>query len=401
MRLLFFGNQDNLGYELCGWSRQLGVEGEVYSFDHDLPRSQPELVDAAVGPGRYPSWFHDHQSPVAHVPIISRRLAEQLEQRFDVLVVSGTRGLLASNAIRRLPRVLYAIGGEVSEAPFPFAGRWRGLHAAAFRILRSRFARKAIRRMDRIIENYEPNLRALDRLGLAGRRVCLGCPENATGNRALVNQHLLRELQDRYHRYHRVFLWLTRVNFLDPQDAAYKGTERYLAALAPMAEDIRAGRIRLVFGAHGHDVPALRQLITTADLDPFVDWVPHLAFPDMLAYLSLPNAVVFGKFGEAQGMPAAIDRDCMTTGTVLISTVDLEYTSRIYGAVPPVLDAVTTPEITARIRQVMEMDDAEFQRVQQQMLAFGMQYIDYRAVVPRFLQLAEHLATNPSGEYAG
>lgn len=388
MRILFFGNQDNLGFELCSWCREFGVEGEVYSFDHDLPRSQPELVDPSVA-GRYPDWFHLHSSVVPHVPVVRRALSARLEREFDVLVVSGTRGLLASRAIRRLPKVMYAIGGDVAEAPFAFEARWRGIVAAAFRVMRAPFARAAIRDMDVIIENYETNLNALKRLGLMDRRVCLGMPENARGCRSLVDPHLRKVLIARYGRCRRLFLWLTRLNFLDPNDAAYKGAERFLQALEAVRPGLERGEIRVVVGNHGHDAAEFRRLAEARGLSGYLDWVPHLPFPQMLTYVSLPNAVVFGKFGEFLGMPAAIDRDCMVMGAALVSTVDPAYAAQIYGARPPVLDAVTAADVARRMVEVAAMDEASFQALQASMRAFGDAYIDYHAIVPRFLELLE------------
>jgi hypothetical protein len=108
----------------------------------------------------------------------------------------------------------------------------------------------------------------------------------------------------------------------------------------------------------------------------------------MLTYMAMPNAVVFGKFGEFLGMPAAIDRDSFTLGAALISTVDKDYANAIYGAPPPVLDAVTTPEIGRRMREVVDMSDDELRSWQEQIRRYGADYIDYHAIIPKFL---EHL----------
>jgi hypothetical protein len=387
LRILFFGNQDNLGYELCRWCWEHGVEGEVYSFDHDLPRSQPELVEPAVADA-YPAWFHVHRSPVSHVPLIGWTLRWQLQTEFDVLVISGTRGLLASRSMR-MPKLMYAIGGDVAEAPFPFTARWQGPIAGIFRIMRFPFARSALRRIDAIIENYEVNLSALRRLGLIERRICLGIPEDAANNLALVDRALSGALAERYGGYRRVFLWLTRINFLEPQDAAYKGADRFVDALDAVCEDIVAENIRLVVGAHGHDVEAFRRLLADKDLTKHVDWVPHLSYSHMLTYMAMPNAVIFGKFGEFLGMPAAIDRDCFTLGAALISTIDKDCATAIYGAPPPVLHAVTSSEIGLRMRQVVDMTDDELRALQKKIRDYGAAYIDHHAIIPKFLEILE------------
>ena len=389
MRILFFGNTDNLGYELCKWCREFGAEAEAWSFEHEQPRCQPELVDPAVA-GRYPNWFRIVDGPKKYLPMLSRRRAGELEGRFDVLVASGARGLMASRAVR-LPKALYAIGGDVSEAPFAFAARWRGVPIALYRILRWPLARAAIRDMDAIIENYAVNLDALKRLGLSHKRVNLGMPEDALGARAKIDPAVLARLQARYGRHRRVFIWLTRLSFLDPEDAAYKGAERFLEALDEVRGELASGEVRLVIGTHGHDVAPFQSRARASGYEPFIDWVPHLPFTEMLAHLALPNGVAFGKFGERLGMPAAIDRDAWSVGAVLVSTVDLDYAAEIYGARPPVLSATTVPEIRRRMRETLEMDELAFAALRERMRAYGAAHADYRVIVPRFLELLRGL----------
>ncbi|MBM3516444.1 MAG: glycosyltransferase [Alphaproteobacteria bacterium] len=386
MRILFLGGQDNLGYELCKWSRELGVAGEVYTFDLDLPRSQPELIDPEVA-GRYPSWYHVRRGwPSPHMPILPATLKRRLAGTFDVAVVSGTRGLLASWTLA-MPKVLYAIGGDVAEAPFPFAPRWKGVPAAIYRILRTPFARGAIRDIDTVIENFAINLAALDRLGLGDRRAMLGMPEDAAGNRRKVRADLLAELTRRYRTYRRVFLWLTRINYRDPTDSAYKGVDRFITALAAVRADLERGAIRLVLASHGDDVAALRRLVRREGLEPFIDWVPHLPYIDMLTYLALPNAVLFNEFGEDQTMPGALHRDAFTIGTVMVSSIDEDYAAAIYGARPPVLSAVRPDEIAARMRTLLDMDDGAFAAEQAAARAYGEQAVDYHHVIPRLWAL--------------
>lgn len=391
MRIALFGSQDNVAYEFCAWLRALGHDAEAFSFDHDLPRSQPELIDRAVTPGCYPPWFHVVRAPLTpHVPMPGGRFYRMVEQRFDVLVVSGTRGLLASRPVG-LPKVLFTLGGEVAEAPFAFAARWRGPFTALFRVLRAPVARAAIRRIDRIIENYDVNLEALDRLGLSARRVMLGWPEDVERNRSLVDPALDISLRARYRPCRRLFAWFTRLNFKVASDPAYKGCERWLAALEAVRPEITTGQVRLVIGTHGDDVAAFRALITQRGLAPFVDWVPHLPYPQLLTWLAQPNLVLFGKFGERLGMPASIDRDAWTMGTVLVSTVDRDYAERIYAARPPVLSATSVAEIAAACRDVVAMPDAAFSTMQQESLRFAQQALDYRAILPRLVSLLQQL----------
>ena len=385
LRIVFFGSQDNLNYRFAKWSHGLGHYVELFSFDLDLGRSQPELLDPDLR-GNYPSWFHVHSSPVRHFPRIPRDLKRYIETEFDLMVVSGTRGLLASRSVR-LPKVLHAIGGEVAEAPFPFAGRWQGIPAAIYRSLRWPYAREALRGMNAIIENYHFNIRCLERLDLIDRRVALPMAEDVHANRQMVNKTLRQEKTIQYAQYRRVFLWLTRLNFRDPCDAAYKGADRFLQALNVVRSEIEAGSVRMIIGTHGHDVEAFRAWAEREGYSDYIDWIPHLSYPEMLTYLALPNAVLFGKFGEDLSILSGIDRDALSIGTVTVTTCDPDYICQIYGARPPYLNAVSTADIEARMRETMDMVDEQFDGLQQAMRSFGDNYLDYSAVMPRYISL--------------
>ncbi|NQV81431.1 MAG: hypothetical protein HQ495_12820 [Alphaproteobacteria bacterium] len=389
LRVVFFGSQDNLGYRFAKWLRDEGHHAEVYAFEPDLGRSQPELLDPGLR-NNYPPWFHVHHSPIRYFPRISGRLRRRLESDFDLMVASGTRGLLASRRVR-LPKLLHSIGGEVAEAPFPFAGRWQGLAAAVYRLTRWPFARLALRRMDTIIENYTVNVRCLERLGLMDRRVTLPMAEDIAANRRMVVPALLRDLEQRYGQYSRVFLWLSRLNYCAPDDAAYKGADRFLRALSAVRSEILCGDIRLVIGTHGHDVEAFQSWAEREGYGDHIDWVPHLSYGEMLTYLSLPNAVLFGKFGENLTILSGMDRDALSTGTVTVTTFDADYIDEIYGGVPPYLPAITDTEVSRRMVEVANMSPMEFASRQRLMAEFGMNHLNIDAVMPQYVALLRNV----------
>ena len=104
LRILFFGSQDNLNYRFAKWFYELGYDIRVYSFEIDLGRSQPELIDSKNSDS-YPDWFFIHKSIIKYFPYINKKLQKELEKKFDIMIVSGTRGLLAARKFN-LPKVL-------------------------------------------------------------------------------------------------------------------------------------------------------------------------------------------------------------------------------------------------------------------------------------------------------
>ena len=162
--------------------------------------------------------------------------------------------------------------------------------------------------------------------------------------------------------------------------------------------EIEAGSVRMIIGTHGHDVEAFRTWAEREGYSDYIDWIPHLSYPEMLTYLALPNAVLFGKFGEDLSILSGIDRDALSTGTVTVTTCDPDYICQIYGAVPPYLDAVSTADIGVRMRDVVDMEDKQFNRLQQAMTSFGDNYLDYSVVMPRYISLLSSVLAESARE---
>tara|TARA_Y100000590_G_scaffold461233_1_gene622359 strand:- start:1228 stop:2478 length:1251 start_codon:yes stop_codon:yes gene_type:complete len=389
IRIIFFGSQDNLNYRFAKWFYELGYNIEVFSFEIDLGRSQPELIDPKNS-NIYPEWFNVHKSLIKHFPYISSKLQRKLEKKFDIMIVSGTRGLLAARKFN-LPKILLAIGGEVSEAPFPFAGRWRGVDAFIYRMIRWPFARNSLKKMDFIIENYSPNLVCLKKLGLIHKRSTLPIAEDIESNKKNIDFDLLNDLEKKYKSYEKVFLFLTRLNFISPKDPAYKGSDRFLKAAKEIINELKESKIRLIIGTHGHDVMQFMNLASKEGLDEFIDWVPHLNYKSLLTYLSLSKAVLFSKFGENLNILTGIDRDAISIGTVTVTSFDPDLIVEMYGSKPPFFRATSVSDIKLRMREVTGLQDNEIQKLKKEIQNFGINYLDYRHILPRYEKLFNSL----------
>lgn len=383
-RLLFLGNASNIGYRYCGWTRELGIDADLYPLDSNALRSD---IATFVGEAPTGDWIlpiADIGDPLSFA-LRRNHVHALIEARYDLVVATGRSGLIASRLIK-LPKVLNVNGSEVGGLPYTHLRRdRRGLRKISRGLVQAQLARSALRRMSLIFDNYLPNLLVLRRLGLAHLVIPGLGAEDCAHNRRLVNAPLLERLTDRYRDAKRVFLWLSRLNFSRPADRQYKGSERFVQALASMRAQLERGQIRVVVGRHGEEVDAFMQLPEVKRLSSQIDWVDHLDYSDLLTYLSIPNAVLFSVFGERQRDFGGIDRDAATVGTVTVSSATDEFMGRIYGASAPILHAVTASQIAGRMKQVLEMDDVTFNELQSEMAAFGLEYVDYSVIIPKML----------------
>ena len=241
--------------------------------------------------------------------------------------------------------------------------------------------------MDSIVENYSPNLDCLKKLGLMHKRSSLPIAEDIESNKKNIDFELLEQLENRYKPYHRVFLYLTRLNFTSPKDAAYKGSDRFLDAIKAVIKELKESKIRIVIGTHGHDVEQFKNLAAAEGFGEFIDWVPHLNYKSLLTYLSLSNAILFSKFGERLNIFTGIDRDAISIGTIAVTSFDPDLIVEMYGSKPPFFLASSSLDIQNRMREVIDLKDYELKKLRKEIIDFGVNYLDYQHIIPRYENL--------------
>jgi glycosyltransferase involved in cell wall biosynthesis len=245
-------------------------------------------------------------------------------------------------------------------------------------------ARAALKRLDFIVDSFEEHTSALRRLNLLHKREFVGFPGDSTSARRRIRPELRQELIERYGKAHRVFMWFSRLNFSDPNSLIYKGAERFLKALECVLPEIERGEVRVVMGRHGNELDKFLALVADSPLKDNIEWVPHLGAHELSTYLSLPNGVLFAECSEHLRELSGIGRDAAASGTVTVSSAIPEIVERQYGRKAPMLRAVLTHEVEARMREIAEMRDGDFTALQREMSDFGNQAIDYKAFIPRY-----------------
>jgi hypothetical protein len=387
LKVLFLGNDDNLNFRLAKWSRELGVEADLWIIqDPDPLRGDIRLLleddETAAPPWVRNVPFGDGR----RVALRPGALGRKIDAAYDFVGVAGPASLMASLRLRR-PRGLWAIGAEIGDLPFPFHPGYalsQGRRPLRYNASVALLVRAALRRLEFVVDSYQAHDDRYRRLGLEAKRIFMGFPADALGERRLVRPGLRAELMARYGGARRLFLWFSRLNFRDQSSLIYKGPELYLEALESVLAELQSGAVRLVIGRHGNEVDVFVRRVEASPVAPYVDWVGHLGTADLLTYLSLPNAVLFAEFGATQRELSGIGRDAASMGTICVSSADTDSIRRQYGTPAPLLRATNSAEIARTMRELLEMSDGRFRAQQAAMRRFGEHALDFRSVLPRY-----------------
>ena len=384
MKIAFVGNQDNNAYRICRWMRQGDVDVHLYLFGHENPtRSKPELVDPELA-GGYPSWLQEYDDNVGAWPLKRGPVAQRIDREYDLVVTSGATGLLAAGHFRRAPIVHLTLGGEVSMFPLwvwrlKLSLKWR---AACF------LMRRNLKRVARIVTmGFRPELSALETLGHKDKTVVWGWPEDPEGNRKRVDRVQLEELIAEYADFDRVFVWMTRLNFLDADSIEYKGAERFLDAFEMLVRDSGC-KVKAIVGAHGYDVDAFKDRVTEKGLGNHIDYVQHMPFHRMMAYLSLPNGVVVDVLDAERGhIFGGVVREAMSLGSSVIAAMDSNTVVQCYGPDCPIIKADDVQSCYKGMVRVATMDDADFAQLGQSVSRWANEYLHYDRCVGELMDV--------------
>jgi hypothetical protein len=377
MRIALVGNHDNNNYRVCKWMRALGIDAELYHFEINAiasgKRSRPELVDPELANG-YPEWLH----VIPGRPNIIRNQQKQLDEirkKTDLVLTSGGVAVRVIHFLGVENIFHYAIGAEINTSPWKPIEEQEKLHA---KLAQWRY-RKNLDLIKGIFADYKPMIQQLEKHGLRDKLILWSTPEDVEGNRAKLNKALRAELMEKYGSFKRLFLWLSRLN-MDPTTVDYKGPEMFAEAVSALKSSRGLDGIKLIVGQHGSHVEGFKALADKLDIAEHIDWVDHLDFRDLHAYLSLDNAVVFDELAPLMDELSGMAREAISVGGVVVKALDFEHISQYYGPSCPSIhanNAALCYEAMVRL-----LDDREFLSVRDATDRWSREYLHYpRAIM--------------------
>lgn len=389
MRVCYWGNQGNLGYRLSKWFRAKGIETHLFILKKELldERSRPESIDQELKSG-YPSWIHiyDQSRFIFFVP---KELRDYINKNFDILM---TTGLLMANAfIFKIPIVCAISGSEGIWGRFSDKLESTGsLRYRIKKIITTVCYKATVRRAKKVVTGFDPVILSINSIGQISKQSFCGLPEDVIGNKKLVDKKLLKQLNDRYHNYDKVFLWLSRVNFVDKSNPSYKGPQIFLRAVERLINENHSN-IRVVVGEHGFDWQLFKNKVKEKGLSQYFDFVPHLPYWKLSTYLSIGNAVVFDALTPNKSTSSGMVREALAVGAILIKSFDETMMSIAYGPDCPIINATAEEEILKKMQEILSWDEDLFRQKQSEIKKWAMEYLHWEKKIYGYINLLKEV----------
>ena len=374
MKVLFYGNHLK-HYYLAKWLRSWGHECDLYLLDRNNPSSLPEWSDPSVS-GNYPEWVHERYRGRSIIARLSRRLGnfgwlpmawvprlnprdfapprdvKQAARGYDLAFTSGRGNIIPALGLD-VPVVFRAVGSDMSKLPFESGSPYFEALSYAFR--------RRVRKVASIVAYQEDTVWSARFLGVFDRLRYFSVPTDVHAMDAAVDTQLRDELNERYAAYDCVYFLPSR-KILDPNNPAYKGSEKVLRAFARLVAE--HPNVRLLSIAAGGQEAEYRRLVgelglteSCEEVTGFSDAYNYLPMPQLSAYVQMDNAVVLNDFGYTKTHLTGIARETLSLGGVLMDGVDptAAHFLNLYAEGCPMLPAETEEAIYQQLKATLEM----------------------------------------------
>lgn len=395
MRILCLGNADNFGVRVYTWLKEQGMDVSLCRLiaDESPERGNPYFYLPAEEIDNNPKiWAIDMRArELIARSVLGGSLIRKINQDYDIVIITGGIQAMLLSRMIDLPKILIHIGYEIHF----YADKFRGIPSPLAVIQKPRhvlgnhcyckLARSALSRVTRVLDWFPPTVAVNKSLGFEDKILYLAFGEDVHKNRALANMTLLARLNEEAKAAEKVFLWFSRLNFIDTTDAAYKGPHLFLKGLETRLDDLKAGKIEVYMGRHGADKEAFFELVKQSPVQPYIKWVDHLPYPDLLAYLSMNNAVLFSEFGKANAGISGIGRDGYTVGVPMVNATTDETMILQYNKPGERVYADDADAVIKAMAYFMEMPEAEYQEIRRKTRDYGENYVDKAYFMSRLI----------------
>ncbi len=382
MKILYFGNSGNLGYQYCRWLRESGVDATLALQDRHHEKSKPEWVDPAIK-DNYPDWivvFSRHSLGYLYPPEAVNRLAE----RADIVLTSGENILPA--LVLGKPVVFIPEGSDISRYPFERYSlkRW----------LRSFVYRKRIRNVSAILTAQDNCVEAAEALGVGDKVIRMGIPADVDKIRSTLDQSAFQELREKYDKYDLVILAASRKHIDPAKREIYKGSEKILGPMQSILKKYPEKTIRLVFTTAGEDWPVYKEMIEKKDLTKYSDFFDFLPWPLWYGYLNLENLIVCDEFGFiSETCLGGIAREALSIGTPYVAAIDVESEKFIgaYSSDCPIYTAFDEEDIFSWLEDYLNKSQEERQQLKKDMRNWADETLDYTKSTARLISVLKSI----------
>jgi glycosyltransferase involved in cell wall biosynthesis len=430
MRVAFFGNNLNAGFNFVRALRELGTEAELFFIPSEHRQDRPDWWDAQSTPRC--AWVHTlddfdaaSEEPfaslggdaplVTHAPV--RRLYDAL-RGYD-LVVASENGPALLSEFDATPKVFLSFGFDLQVLPFYVSIYCR---PAITSIVREHWRRmlngqRSLRDLRNDLRDYVNGLgrryyrvqqrqrrgirqcavvlcapyqrRLARRIGVPGRRIThLPLLPMDPRQLAEVDEGLVAELRRRYVDADLLLLHPTRQFYRRENGNRFlKDNDKLLRAFARFVHGTQR-RVRLVLVEKGRDLDDARRLIRELALAASVEWIPELPNYRLRAYYRLPQLVVCDQFNPQLASLGNIGREASFFGRPLVTAFGADNAIVYPGDPPPhVFPAQTEAQVLASLQRVAALSPGDREAMGLAARAWFHRHFDSANAVPRYLEV--------------
>jgi len=381
MKILFIGNQGNTGYRFVKWLRERGLEAFLaIPKNSNLERSFPEWQSPDLKNG-YPAWivpFKENRFPY----FFPNRRLKKLSRQYDILLTTGMY-ILPVLKLKK-PVGFLPVGGDITQVPF-----------ASDSIIEEVFSflyRRRIKNVARIFTEQKDCIWAARLLGQGEKIEKVPFWVDVKEIKKNINKVLLDKLKEKYSQYDWLFYNPSRKN-LNPEKANYKGSEKLLSAYSRFIKDHPEKKILMICGLHGDDVDAFKEKVNHLGLGDAVEFVEHMPLPDLHAYMSLENLVVFDQFTLDLSALGGVAREALALGRIVVTSTDVKASDFVeaYGEECPLLPAFNEEQINRRMEEIIALSNPEVASRNQDIMTWAENHLHWEKRIDEFIWMLNNM----------
>ncbi|MGM0497282.1 MAG: glycosyltransferase [Bacteroidota bacterium] len=381
MKILFVGNQGNTGYRFVAWLRERGLEASLaIPKNRNLERSLPEWQSPELK-GGYPEWiirFRENRYPY----FFPNRRLKKLSRQYDILLTTGMY-ILPVLKLKK-PVGFLPVGGDITQVPF-----------ASDSILEEVFSflyRRRIKNVCRIFTEQKDCIWAARLLGQGGKVEKVPFWVDVKEIKKNINKVFLDKLKEKYSQYDWLFYNPSRKN-LNPEKANYKGTEKLLNAYSRFIKNHPGKKILMICGLHGDDVNAFKEKVNQLGLVDAVEFVGHMPLPDLHAYMSMENVVVFDQFTSDLSALGGVTREALSLGNIVVTSTDVNAGDFVeaYGEDCPLLPAFNEQQIYRRMEEIIALSNQEVASRKQDIMNWAENHLHWEKRIDEFIRMLNNM----------
>jgi len=377
MNVLFVGNQGNTGYRFVKWLRASGINAclAIPKNSH-LKRSLPEWQSPELK-NSYPNWiiqFRESRYPYFR----PNDKLKKISREYDILLTTGMY-ILPVLKLKK-PVGFLPVGADITQVPFASDSILKEIYSYLYR--------KRIGNVTRIFTEQKDCVWAARLLGQGEKIEKIPFWVDVNEIKENINNLLLKELQQKYKHYDWVFYNPSRKN-LNPEKVNYKGTEKLLSAYSRFLQEHPGKKIVMICGLHGDDVNVFKEKVEQLELGDAVEFVDHMPLPDLHAYMSLENLVVFDQFTIDLTALGGVTREALSLGRIVVTSTDVDAGDFVeaYGEDCPLLPAFNEQQIYRRMKEIIALSNPEVVSRKQKTMKWAENHLHWEKRVDEFIRM--------------